>query len=1592
MTFPSIVNRGEFFSSHYLDAIIGGDLNDLRSSWEETEKTGNSVRSRLKQMGAEFFRLRARAAEASGNQRDNAVRDLNAHVLISLGFDASPTTIDLKRNTVDLVEVEVAASVDTSTGLLLVALNAGFADSVDDLFDVGATTDNPAGLLLDQIWLASEKKQVREAAKAIGEVFSCDDPPRFVLLMGGRVLLLAERSKWAEGRYLAVDLDAALERNDAKAKGELETVAALFSADALVPGSSGDGGQSLLDELVDKSTKHAVGVSKELRTGIRESIELLANEVVDQRWKRSQERHDKRLSSEEAPELTRQCLRYLYRLLVLLYAESRPELGILPVDDQTYMEGYSLDRLRELSQVNLDTEQARNGSHFHESLTLLFELVNKGYHAEHAEQTLMFDASDDISLEEYLQFPGLNAALFDPKSTHLLEGVVLRNEVLQQVLDKLIRAPGKKNESAGFISYAQLGINQLGAVYEGLMSYTGFFADEDLYEVAKNGDPSDGTWVLPVAKADEYPDDVFVTRENPTTGKEERVLHKERSFVYRLSGRDRQRSASYYTPEVLTRCTVKHALAELLGLDDYAPEHGSSGIKPGESHKLLDLTICEPALGSGAFANEAINQLSAEYLKRAQAERGETLDPERYAFELQKVKAHFALHQTYGVDLNNTAVELAEVSLWLNAMYPGLKAPWFGLQLRQGNSLIGCRRATWTVNQIQDKPWAKTKKGEVTPPLDRKLNEGQLNAEGDGAEIHHFLFPAHGWAAVADRKEAKELRPDDVEALKAWRKKVLAAPSKTDAKRLTALSAAVEGLWASATERIRLIQHDIRRSINLYGIGDAWPPPRISRDEAEKALQDPDSPLGRLRTLMDAWVGLWFWPLDSGQTPPTWEQWLAVAEELARPDERHGQSGQLDLFDDLTSLLEAQQRLSFSQASVAELQRQHAWLDIAVDAAKREGAWHWDLEFASAFAAKGGFDLQVGNPPWVRPRWLDDTVLAEADPWWGVTEKPSAKVRKARRAESLAVDENQPGYLNELTSAQGVVEILGSPTQRPVLTGIQTNLYMVFMDTVWRHQASAGTAALLHPESHFTDPKGAALRRSAYRNLRRHFMFYNEKILFEEVDHHTEFGIHCYSSPGEIGFLQAASIMLPDTIDRSLMHDGNGELPGIQYPQGGWDVSPHRARVLAIDEEVLADWAKLFDEPGTPAAEARLLRPVTTADLEALSVLAAQPVRLADHDYHWTRGHEEDRAKKDGIIEWDTETVAPDSWDEVILQGPHFTIATPFNKQPNAGCKHNLDYSAWDLETLPERVIPRTNYKRATDKETHRAELDQWNATPYTDSWRVAWRRMTQPGLERSLHPALLPPGPQHVNTVHGYSLESSWDTALVAGVSSSLVVDYLVKVSGKADVQDELARRFPVPTKHELGSAMVLRSLRLNCLTGDYAPFWSELWKFGWKQDSWSDPDFDRISLGEIDGEWSVDTPLRRDFERRLALVEIDALAALMLGLTAEQLCAMYRTQFAVLRKYENKMAFDAEGRKICAYHQSAGYRQSELQTRAKAKELPKEWEKIWAMYEQYEEDPDSIDWLGHYTPPFTRPDREFEMTRAYNEFQHRLDAGEYE
>ena len=199
---------------------------------------------------------------------------------------------------------------------------------------------------------------------------------------------------------------------------------------------------------------------------------------------------------------------------------------------------------------------------------------------------------------------------------------------------------------------------------------------------------------------------------------------------------------------MLTRFTVSQALEELLDQDGHTTT----------AEEILGLTVCEPALGSGAFAIEAVRQLAEQYLRRRQAELGERIDPEKYPTELQRVKASIALHQVYGVDLNATAVELAEISLWLDTMVSGLQAPWFGLRLRRGNSLIGARRAVYTRAQVNDKSWLKATPTDV--PMTGMVEEmaDETTARQTDGRIHHFLLPASGWgSAVEVRRRRRPL-------------------------------------------------------------------------------------------------------------------------------------------------------------------------------------------------------------------------------------------------------------------------------------------------------------------------------------------------------------------------------------------------------------------------------------------------------------------------------------------------------------------------------------------------------------------------------------------------------------------------------------------------------------------------------------------------------------------------------------------------------------------------------------------------------------------------------------------------------------------
>ncbi|WP_143658127.1 hypothetical protein [Embleya scabrispora] len=270
---------------------------------------------------------------------------------------------------------------------------------------------------------------------------------------------------------------------------------------------------------------------------------------------------------------------------------------------------------------------------------------------------------------------------------------------------------------------------------------------------------------------------------------------------------------------------------------------------------------------------------------------------------------------------------------------------------------------------------------------------------------------------------------------------------------------------------------------------------------------------------------------------------------------------------------------------------------------------------------------------------------------------------------------------------------------------------------------------------------------------------------------------------------------------------------------------------------------------------------------------------------------------------------------------------------------------------------------------------------PFSEFYRVAWREMIASNTERSLYASLIPPGANHIHAVRSAALASAVDTVLVAGFFASLPLDYALRISGRGHLDTSDAKVLPAPTPgHPLAASLLLRTLRLNCQTNAYAALWEELYDPAWQEDAWVEDlagRFDTHLAQGVTPKWTRDTPLRAERLRRFALVEIDALVAVWLGISADELVAIYEARFPVLQQYEENMWFDASGRRITKAHQVHGYGQ------------PKD---AWKQLSSHENFPLEATVPDSYVGPLYRADRRREMRAAHDEFSRRLRAAGWE
>lgn len=538
MDLTGISNQNEYYTNHYFSTVFGENASESIQKWNAAAKQSKDIHtpwSDLRRIAAQYYPAHDRYVRSSVNMQTLLnIRDLAAAYLQALGYpQPSPAKVPVEEN----LDVPVFLEMKKQSGapLLWVILmapkekDAGIMESY--AFSASDVADDAFGTLHKGVL-----GEVQGEELATKVLFAQSEPPRFLLLIGIDQIALIDRNKWNEKRYLQFELDEIFSRLE---NSTLQAMAVLLHKDSLCP----DDGKILLDELDEQSQRNASGVSQDLKYALRESIELLGNEVLyDMRTRKGR---DLEANPVDAGQLTLECLRYMYRMLFLLFIEARPELGYAPIRSQSYYSGYSLESLRDIADsIREDVDEVGDGYYLDETLSKLFDLIYNGY--PKTEEELKTAAGEDSIHDMFLIAP-LKAHIFDPQYTEMIGSAKLRNRCMLRIIElmSLTKADGKKNSRRGRISYANLGINQMGAVYEALLSYRGFIAKEDLYEVKRAGDKFnelDVGYFVPESELSKYAEEERVRYEDGEN-KGKLRMYRKGSFIYRLAGREREKSA-----------------------------------------------------------------------------------------------------------------------------------------------------------------------------------------------------------------------------------------------------------------------------------------------------------------------------------------------------------------------------------------------------------------------------------------------------------------------------------------------------------------------------------------------------------------------------------------------------------------------------------------------------------------------------------------------------------------------------------------------------------------------------------------------------------------------------------------------------------------------------------------------------------------------------------------------------------------------------------------------------------------------------------------------------------------------------------------
>ena len=474
--------------------------------------------------------------------------------------------------------------------------------------------------------------------------------PLWGILSNGRKWRLYHKDSLLDS-YYEVDLVRILETVDVEA---FRNFYYFFRKEAFIPCPDG---LTFLNRVLRGSETYAHEVGENLKENVYKALRLLAQGFFNWSDNGLDTRNETHLQLVQD-----NVMRLLYRLLFILYAEGR---GLLSTP--SYLESdYSIHKLKHEIAEKRDAGYPvlPTGGSYWTRLRDLFGLIDLGSEAL------------GISRDSFY-VPPYNGGLFDRGQNEFLERHVIGDYALAEAVDLLARAPSNGGP-LGFVDYSTLGIRHLGSIYEGLLEYRLRIAAQPMVAVGTKLKWTDYQELASQRKKtlsfEELPSenragagDLYLTTESNT----------------------RKATGSYYTPESIVKYIVEHTLGPILD------EKWKKASETGERLKdaTLSVRVLDPAMGSGHFLVGATEFLAARLLRAIEidVEKGWLADEEVAHCTPDWAKREVIAHCIYGVDLNELAVELAKVSLWLATISKEKPLSFLDHHLKCGNSLIGSR-------------------------------------------------------------------------------------------------------------------------------------------------------------------------------------------------------------------------------------------------------------------------------------------------------------------------------------------------------------------------------------------------------------------------------------------------------------------------------------------------------------------------------------------------------------------------------------------------------------------------------------------------------------------------------------------------------------------------------------------------------------------------------------------------------------------------------------------------------------------------------------------------------------------------------------